>query len=219
MRLGRRNMMIAILRESLLSLTRLVPFVRAGAEAWFSPETPGRLKQLERDLRSLSAYEGQLTAEIVYLQEATLGLINLAQNRVIKVLSVAAVIFLPPTLVGTIYGMNFAHMPELDQPWAYPLTLAVMAASRSGRTGGSRARAGSRRRREKAPGRGAARGSVRLDEAASDQPTISLPAKNCAISTAAVSGASEPWTVFSPTDWANFWRMVPSRRWPGSSRP
>jgi magnesium transporter len=132
MRLGRRNMMIAILRESLLSLTRLVPFVRQGAEGWLAHEAPGRLKQLERDLRSLSAYEGQLTAEIVYLQEATLGLINLAQNRVIKVLSVAAVIFLPPTLVGTIYGMNFAYMPELEQPWAYPLALAVMAASAAG---------------------------------------------------------------------------------------
>lgn len=132
MRLGRRNMTIAILRESLLSLTRLVPFVRQGAEDWLSPEAPPRLKQLERDLRSLSAYEGQLTAEIVYLQEATLGLINLAQNRVIKVLSVAAVIFLPPTLVGTIYGMNFAYMPELEQPWAYPLALAVMAASAIG---------------------------------------------------------------------------------------
>lgn len=129
MRLGRRNMTIAILRESLLSLTRLVPFVRQGAEGWLSPEAPHRLKQLERDLRSLSAYEGQLTAEIVYLQEATLGLINLAQNRVIKVLSVAAVIFLPPTLVGTIYGMNFAYMPELDWPVAYPIALAAMVIS------------------------------------------------------------------------------------------
>ncbi|GGK49073.1 magnesium transporter CorA family protein [Salinarimonas ramus] len=129
MRLGRRNMMVSILRESLLSLTRLVPFVRQNAEEWLSQEAPARLKQLERDLRSLSAYEGQLSAEIVYLQEATLGLINLAQNRVIKVLSIAAVLFLPPTLVGTIYGMNFAYMPELDWPYAYPVALAAMVVS------------------------------------------------------------------------------------------
>ncbi|WP_372423090.1 magnesium transporter CorA family protein [Salinarimonas chemoclinalis] len=129
MRLGRRNMTISILRESLLSLTRLVPFVRQGGEGWLSKEAPHRLKQLERDLRSLSAYEGQLTAEIVYLQEATLGLINLAQNRVIKVFSIAAVLFLPPTLVGTIYGMNFARMPELDWAFGYPAALATMVLS------------------------------------------------------------------------------------------
>ncbi|WP_029031089.1 magnesium transporter CorA family protein [Salinarimonas rosea] len=132
MRLGRRNMMISVLRESLLSLTRLVPYVRQGGEAWLSKEAPHRLKQLERDLRSLSAYEGQLTAEIVYLQEATLGLINLAQNRVIKVFSIAAVLFLPPTLVGTIYGMNFAHMPELDWAFGYPAALATMVLSAVG---------------------------------------------------------------------------------------
>lgn len=129
MRLGRRNMTVAILRESLLSLSRLVPFVRQGAEHRLEPETGPRLKQLERDLRSLSAYEGQLTAEIVYLQEATLGLINLAQNRVIKVFSIAAVLFLPPTLVGTVYGMNFEQMPELAWAWGYPAALFAMVLS------------------------------------------------------------------------------------------
>ena len=109
-------MTVAILRESLLSLSRLVPYLRQGAEEWLTNGSPTRLKQVERDLRSLSAYEAQLSSEIVYLHEATLGLINLDQNRIIKVFSIAAVLFLPPTLVGTIYGMNFQDMPELN--WA-----------------------------------------------------------------------------------------------------
>jgi magnesium transporter len=128
-RLGRKNMTVSILRESLLSLTRLIPYVRQGAEAWLSNGSPARLKQLDRDLRSLAAYEGQLSSEIVYLHEATLGLINLDQNRIIKVFSIAAVLFLPPTLVGTIYGMNFEAMPELRWDYGYIFALALMVLS------------------------------------------------------------------------------------------
>jgi magnesium transporter len=98
-RIGRKNLTLAILRESLLSLSRLVPYVRQGANDWLSNGGPARLKQLERDVRSLSAYETQLSAEITFLHEATIGLINLGQNRIIKVFSIAAVLFLPPTTV------------------------------------------------------------------------------------------------------------------------
>ena len=90
---------------------------------------PARLKQLDRDLRSLTAYEGQLSSEIVYLHDATLGLINLDQNRIIKVFSIAAVLFLPPTLVGTVYGMNFEAMPELKWAFGYPFALGCMVLS------------------------------------------------------------------------------------------
>jgi magnesium transporter len=128
-RLGRKNMTVSILRESLLSLTRLIPFLRQGAEEWLTSGSPGRVKQLDRDLRSLSAYEGQLSSEIVYLHDATLGLINLDQNRIIKVFSIAAVLFLPPTLVGTVYGMNFEAMPELRWTYGYPLALVLMVGS------------------------------------------------------------------------------------------
>jgi magnesium transporter len=128
-RLGLKNMTVSILRESLLSLSRLVPYVRQGAGAWLTNGSPARLKQIERDLRSLTAYEGQLSSEIVYLHEATLGLINLDQNRIIKVFSIAAVLFLPPTLVGTIYGMNFNSMPELEWWLGYPFALLLMVLS------------------------------------------------------------------------------------------
>ena len=128
-RLGRRNMTMAILRESVLSLSRLVPFLRQGTSEWLTDDGTRRLKMIERDLRSLSAYEGQLSSEIVYLHEATLGLINLAQNRIIKVFSIAAVLFLPPTVVGTIYGMNFEGMPELKWAFGYPFALVMMSLS------------------------------------------------------------------------------------------
>lgn len=128
-RLGRTNMTVSILRESLLSLSRLVPFVRAGAGKWLGNGGSARLKQIDRDLRSLTAHEGQLSSEISYLQEATLGLINLDQNRIIKVFSIAAVLFLPPTVVGTIYGMNFEFMPELKWLFGYPFALCLMLAS------------------------------------------------------------------------------------------
>lgn len=128
-RLGRKNMTVSILRESLLSLSRLVPFVRAGAGKRLGDGGQARLKQIDRDLRSLTAYEAQLSSEIGYLHEATLGLINLDQNRIIKVFSIAAVLFLPPTLVGTISGMNFEAMPELKWAFGYPFALVLMVCS------------------------------------------------------------------------------------------
>ena len=128
-RLGRKNMIVSILRESLLSLSRLTPYVRQGAAGWITNGIAARLKQLDRDLRSLATYEAQLSSEIVYLHEATLGLINLDQNRIIKVFSIAAVLFLPPTLVGTIYGMNFDLMPELKWEHGYVFALSLMVLS------------------------------------------------------------------------------------------
>ncbi|VTL98702.1 magnesium transporter [Pseudomonas aeruginosa] len=67
--------------------------------------------------------------EINFLLDATLGLINIEQNSIIKVFSIAAVLFLPPTLVGTVYGMNFKDMPELDWSIGYPMALGMMVVS------------------------------------------------------------------------------------------
>ena len=67
-----------------------------------------------------------LSSKIVFLLDATLGMINIQQNDIIKIFSIAAVVFLPPTLVASIYGMNFDHMPELDWMFGYPLALVLM---------------------------------------------------------------------------------------------
>ena len=69
---------------------------------------------------------------MTFLLESTLGLINIQQNQIIKIFTVASVLFLPPTLIASIYGMNFEHMPELRQPWAYPIVLCVLALSAVG---------------------------------------------------------------------------------------
>ncbi len=127
-KLGRKNTTVSILRESLVGLGRIVSFLRASPTPWLQPIS-GQLKMLERDLRSLSDYEKQLSAEVTYLHEATIGLINLDQNRIIQVFSIAAVLFLPPTVVGTIYGMNFDHMPELHWLYGYPMALGLMVVS------------------------------------------------------------------------------------------
>ncbi|WP_290438529.1 CorA family divalent cation transporter, partial [Pseudomonas aeruginosa] len=74
-------------------------------------------------------YLAKMSTEINFLLDATLGLINIEQNSIIKVFSIAAVLFLPPTLVGTVYGMNFKDMPELDWSIGYPMALGMMVVS------------------------------------------------------------------------------------------
>ena len=82
-----------------------------------------------RDVQSLSDHATFLGNKIQFLLDAVLGLINLEQNNIIKIFSVAAVMMMPPTLVASVYGMNFHFMPELDKPWGYPLALFAMVVS------------------------------------------------------------------------------------------
>jgi magnesium transporter len=86
-------------------------------------------RQILRDIDSLDSHTAFLFDKINFLMDATVGFININQNKIIKIFSVASVALLPPTLIASIYGMNFKSMPELDLPWGYPLALALMAAS------------------------------------------------------------------------------------------
>ncbi|MCY1403689.1 Magnesium transport protein CorA [compost metagenome] len=127
--LGRSNSLLSKLNESLLSISRPLGYFRQGGNAWVSEEARLGMKSVERDVRSLGEYLSKMSSEITFLLEATLGLINIEQNSIIKVFSIAAVLFLPPTLVGTVYGMNFQHMPELLWPVGYPMALVLMVVS------------------------------------------------------------------------------------------
>ncbi|MBM3541395.1 MAG: magnesium/cobalt transporter CorA [Alphaproteobacteria bacterium] len=130
--LGRNEDLASSSRESLLSLTRLVRFHAATFEAESKKETKemkARVRSLTRDIESLSEHVSYESHKINFLLDATLGQINIEQNRIIKLFSVVAVIFLPPTLVASIYGMNFHHMPELDWLWGYPWALGLMVLS------------------------------------------------------------------------------------------
>ena len=86
-------------------------------------------RQILRDIDSLDSHTAFLFDKINFLMDATVGFININQNKIIKIFSVASVALLPPTLIASIYGMNFKHMPELDQPWGYPFALALMLSS------------------------------------------------------------------------------------------
>jgi len=128
-RLGQHRSLLSQLGESLFSSSRLIAFYRLHANEPRQGSGKGVLKALERDVRSLGEHQARLLGDIAFLLDATLGLINIEQNAIIKVFSIAAVLFLPPTLVGTVYGMNFEHMPELGWPFGYPMALGMMVVS------------------------------------------------------------------------------------------
>jgi magnesium transporter len=116
-------------RESLVSLGRLLMFIQQAQLPDLTDELRGRLRSSNRDVLALSDYATFLSGKVTFLLEATLGLINIEQNNIIKIFSVAAVMFLPPTFIASVYGMNFRHMPELDWHLGYPLALVVMIVS------------------------------------------------------------------------------------------
>jgi magnesium transporter len=86
-------------------------------------------RQILRDIDSIDSHTTFLFDKINFLMDATVGFININQNKIIKIFSVASVCLLPPTLIASIYGMNFAHMPELKSAWGYPAALVLMIAS------------------------------------------------------------------------------------------
>lgn len=120
---------ISKLRESLLSISRLLGFVAQSAQVKNGSDMHVRMLELQRDIPALADHATFLSNKISFLLDATLGLISIEQSGIIKIFSVAAVIFLPPTLVASIYGMNFDFMPELSQPYGYPLALCAMVVS------------------------------------------------------------------------------------------
>ena len=128
-RLGQHRSLLSQLGESLFSSSRLIAFYRLHANEPKQGVAKGLLKALERDVRSLGEHQARLLGDIAFLLDATLGLINIEQSAVIKVFSIAAVLFLPPTLVGTVYGMNFEIMPELGWSFGYPMALGMMVVS------------------------------------------------------------------------------------------
>jgi magnesium transporter len=133
--LGRNDDLVSTTRESLLSLSRLVRFLGATLDAnqaldkKLAKDLRARIKIVVRDIASLNEHAAFESHKINFLLDATLGMINIEQNRIIKLFSVAAVVFLPPTLVASIYGMNFDAMPELKWALGYPWALVLMALS------------------------------------------------------------------------------------------
>jgi magnesium transporter len=131
--LGRHGDLVANVVDSLVTLERLFAFFTASSEQTaLSKDGKVRLKTLGRDTRFLNDHANALTQKLTFLLDATLGMISIEQNGIIKIFSVAAVVFLPPTLIASIYGMNFEVMPELHWLAGYPFALGLMVLSAVG---------------------------------------------------------------------------------------
>ena len=128
-RIGRDGDLTSKARESLVSLGRQLTFVQQSQSIQMPKELLARYRSMSRDVLALSDHASFLANKSSFMLQATLGLINIEQNNIIKIFSVAATMFLPPTLIASIYGMNFDFMPELDKHWGYPLALLLMVVS------------------------------------------------------------------------------------------
>jgi len=128
-RVGHQGDLISKGRESLVSIGRMLSFLAQRMGAALPNVLRGHVETLTHDAASLSDHATFLSNKVNFLLEATLGLINVEQNNIIKIFSVAAVALMPPTLIASIYGMNFHRMPELNWPYGYPLAILVMILS------------------------------------------------------------------------------------------
>jgi len=125
--LGRKGDLTSKVRESLVSVGRLVLFLANEAETLkWAKDVRAQLKSMQRDVVSLTDHASYLTNKVTFLLDAMLGVVNIQQNNIIKIFSVVAVVLMPPTLIASVYGMNFHHMPELDWRLGYPLAIGVM---------------------------------------------------------------------------------------------
>jgi magnesium transporter len=128
-RIGASGDLSSKIRDSLHGLARMVPYVESMGGAWLPEAVKPRLETVRHDLLSLSDYDHYLVNKVQLLLDAALGLINVEQNNIIKVLTIVSVVGVPPTLVASMYGMNFKDMPELSWAWGYPYGLALIAIS------------------------------------------------------------------------------------------
>ena len=130
---GRQGELLGRVRLALLTLERALSFydqtITGHPQA---KELRMIVKSQMRDIGSLSVHGDFLSSRVSLSVDATLGMINLAQNTTVRIVSVVAALFMPPTMIASVYGMNFHFMPELDWPWGYPLALGLMAGSAVG---------------------------------------------------------------------------------------
>ncbi|MDH0616864.1 MULTISPECIES: magnesium transporter CorA family protein [unclassified Agrobacterium] len=121
--------LISKVRDSLASLARLQTFLSTSDQVREDKGAREQGKSISRDIQSLTEHASFVSGNLTFLLDASLGIINIEQNGIIKIFSIASVVFLPPTLVASIYGMNFQLMPELNWTFGYPLALVVMLMS------------------------------------------------------------------------------------------
>ncbi|CAL8970843.1 Magnesium transport protein CorA [Rhodoplanes serenus] len=125
--IGRTGDLTSKARECLVSIGRLVLYLANEADVMrWAKDQRAILKGMQRDVQSLSDHATYLSNKITFLLDAMVGVVTIEQNNIIKIFSVAAVVLMPPTLVASIYGMNFRHMPELEFTYGYPMAIVLM---------------------------------------------------------------------------------------------
>lgn len=126
--IGLKGDLVSKTRESLVTINRMMGYVHQSGRIK-QPEHVNRLSTLTKDIASLSDHASFLSSKVNFLLDATLGMINIEQNTIIKIFSVAAVMFLPPTLIASVYGMNFDIMPELHWRFGHLFSIILMVLS------------------------------------------------------------------------------------------
>ena len=128
---GLENERIGRVRLGLLTVERALGFLDQTPQG-LPKKSTSTIKALRRDIGALSVHADFLGTRVEMVSDVTLGIINIGQSQTTKTVSVVAVIFMPPTLVASVYGMNFRVMPELDWTWGYPIAVGLMVASAVG---------------------------------------------------------------------------------------
>jgi magnesium transporter len=125
-RTGRTSERMARVNYTLVCLDRMAKFAIERAREWLGGDQISRLQSVSADIASLEQYAEGVVNRIQLLQDAATGIINVAQNEVMKILTIASVAGIPPVLIAGIYGMNFKNMPELNWVWGYPFALFLI---------------------------------------------------------------------------------------------
>jgi magnesium transporter len=126
--IGQSGELIAKTRESLASLSRLLAFVQQST-LHIPQEVRTRLRTLSHDVVAMSDHASFLSTNLNFILDATLGMINIDQNNILKIFSVVTVILLPPSVIGALFGMNFTHIPGAAQPWGFWVAFGLMVVS------------------------------------------------------------------------------------------
>lgn len=124
--LGRAQVIDSKVRDSLVSLHRMISFAGLADQIEASQDCRDHLASLHRDVQSLTDHCSYQSGNITFLLDAAMGLINIEQNGILKRFSIFSIMFIPPTLIAGIYGMNFQHMPELAWQWGYYAAWALI---------------------------------------------------------------------------------------------
>ena len=127
--LGQNGELVSKARESLVSLGRLLTFVQQSTAVPMSDDVRGRFRTLSRDVLAMSDHASFLGTKVSFILDATLGLINIDQNNILKIFSVVTVFLLPPSVIGAVFGMNFSKMPWLHDDWGFPVAMGLMLVS------------------------------------------------------------------------------------------